>query len=71
MKKLVEWLFWDGEHGGDVARLSAFQNIFDEYQHEHFGSEELFVTDRRGFATIFKLMAEEINNLTRQYRERL
>ena len=71
MSKLIEWLFWDGEYGGPVERLSAFQNIYDEYQVEHFGKEELFVTDKRGFCRIFELMAEEINNLTRQYRERL
>ena len=64
-KDLVEWLFWYGEHGDDVKNLSAFQNIYDDYQHEHFGKEEMFVTDKRGFAHIFELMADEINNLTR------
>ena len=28
---LVEWVFWDGEHGGSIDDLSTFQNIVDEY----------------------------------------
>lgn len=71
MKKLVEWNFWDGEHGGDIEMLSAYQNILDEYTMQDFGTEEQFVTDERGFCTIFETMAEEINNLTRQYKQRL
>lgn len=71
MRNLIEWLFFDAENGNPIEHISAVHNIVEDYGKADFGGEERFVTDKRGFCKIFESLAEEINLLTRQYRERL
>lgn len=71
MGHLINWLFWDQEFAGNANFASAYHNLVDEYAIKDFGTEEKYVTDERGFNAIFEVMANEINVLTRQYRQRL
>ena len=49
--------------------MSTFHNIYEEFTKEDFGKEERYVADKRGFNLIFKKMADELNAISKRYRE--
>lgn len=60
VKDICEWILYDGEYGEDVKELSTFHNIMEEFTIDDFGTENVFVNDRRGFNQLFQSMANEI-----------
>lgn len=69
VKNLVEWTLYDGEYGERIDRISAFHNIYEEFTKEDFGKEEMYVADKRGFNLVFKKMADELQAISKRYRE--
>ena len=69
VKKLVEWTIYDGENGGDIESISTFHNVYEEFSKEDFGKDEYYVYDKRGFNLIFKNMADELQAISKKYKE--
>lgn len=69
VKNLVEWTLYDGEYGGPIENLSTFHNVFEEFSKEDFGKEERYVADKRGFNLVFKKMADELQGISKRYKE--
>lgn len=69
IKKLVEWTIYDGEYANSIDTISTFHNVYEEFASEDFGTDENYVYDKRGFNLIFKNMADELQQISKQYKE--
>lgn len=69
VKNLVEWSQYEEMYGGDINRLSTFHNVYEEFYIADFGKDEHYVYDKRGFNQIFKNMADELQAISKRYRE--
>ena len=60
--KLAEWLFVENEYAGDVAKLSSFHNVLEEFTIDDFGEDQKFVVDQRGYSCILDGMIAFLND---------